>query len=197
MNWVETPKIITETSNGYDRSEILDVMFQNREIECVGEITESLSNSLCRQLRYLEQQDDKKEITIFINTPGGSVDDGLAVIDVINAIKCPINTICIGKAYSMGALIFVSGTKGRRFMLPHSRIMVHDPLIMGGIGGSALAIKSRSDDMMRIREITAEILAKCTGIKIDEIYKFTAHDSYFEALEAVSLGFADEVMTKF
>ena len=82
-------------------------------------------------------------------------------------------------------------------MLPHSRIMVHDPLIMGGIGGSALAIKSRSDDMMRIREITAEILAKCTGIKIDEIYKFTAHDSYFEALEAVSLGFADEVMTKF
>lgn len=129
---------------------------------------------------------------MFINSPGGEVQSGLALYDVMQALNCPVNTICLGMAASMAALIFVSGA--RREMLPHSRIMIHDPLIGGGIGGSALSVKARADDLMRIRDITGEVLSRHTGMPLDRVFELTAQDTYFEAEDAIEAGLADAVI---
>lgn len=190
------PKVIEETSGGYFSLSIIDQMFQRREIQCVGVVDEKMANSLCLQLRSLAVREPGEEITIVINSPGGSVSDGLAIIDVMQAIGCPIRTVCQGLAASMGALIFASGTKGRRQVLPHSRVMIHDPLLQR-IGGSALSVKAMSDDLMRTREISAQILSEATGKTVEEVYAATAQDTFFEAQAAVEWGLADEVITEF
>lgn len=189
-----TPNILKETCYGIDHYSIQDDMLAKREIECIGEINAESVNSMISQIMYLARQDKDKEITIYINSPGGSVSSGLALYDVMQAISCPIRTVCIGLAASMGALLFASGDK--REMLPHARIMIHDPLIQGGLGGNALSIKSLSDDLMRTREITGQILAKHTKKPLEEIYKKTATDSYFYAEEAVAYGLADTIITE-
>lgn len=190
----QMPEILAETSKGVDRYRIVDAMLVDREIECVDEVDAAMANALCLQLRYLQKLDPGAEITIVVNSPGGSVSDGLAIVDVMNAISCPIRTICLGMAASMGALIFMSGTKGRRQMLPHSQVMIHNPLVTGGVGGSALSVKSRSDSLMRTRQITGEIISACTGKSLEEVFAVTANDAYFEAAEAVKWGLADEVV---
>lgn len=188
-----TPNILKETCYGIDHYSIQDDMFAKREIECIGEINAESVNSMISQIMYLARQDKDKEITIYINSPGGSVSSGLALYDVMQAISCPIRTVCIGLAASMGALLFASGDK--REILPHARIMIHDPLIQDGLGGNALSIKSLSDDLMRTREITGQILAKHTKKPLEEIYKKTSTDSYFYAEEAVAYGLADTIIT--
>ena len=127
------PRIIKETSSGTSFSEIRDEMFSDREILCVGEINSVTVNSLINQIRYLAKSDPEKEITMYINSPGGEVSSGLALYDVMKAVKCPIRTVCVGTAASMAAVLFASGSE--RDMLPHARIMIHDPLIIGGAGG--------------------------------------------------------------
>lgn len=186
------PMIVKETYNGLSCYNIQDEMLMNREIECVGEINSESVNSLIAQIRYLYHQDQEKEITMYINSPGGEVSSGLALYDVMKAVKCPIHTVCIGTAASMGAILFVSGDN--RDILPHGRVMIHDPLISGGVGGSALRIKCLGDDLMRTREITGKILAEHTGKTLDEIYEKTAVDSYFYADEAVEFGLADRII---
>ena len=187
-----TPCIMKETSRGFDRIPIIDQMLANREIACVGPIDADTTDSLCLQLRHLQSEDPNAQITIFINSPGGEVQSGLAIYDTLKAISCPIRTVCLGMAASMAALLFVAGDQ--RDMLPHSRVMIHDPLVAGGLGGSALELKTISDNLMRTRQITAEVLAKHTGKDIEEIYKVTAKDSYFEAPEAVEFGLADRII---
>ncbi|MEE0662945.1 MAG: ATP-dependent Clp protease proteolytic subunit, partial [Collinsella bouchesdurhonensis] len=147
---------------------------------------------LIRSLLHLQQEDAQAPIRMFINSPGGEVQSGLALYDVMQALNCPVNTICLGMAASMAALIFVSGA--RREMLPHSRIMIHDPLIGGGIGGSALSVKARADDLMRIRDITGEVLSRHTGMPLDRVFELTAQDTYFEAEDAIEAGLADAVI---
>ena len=192
-NYFETtPNIIKESSRGYDAFRIVDHMLMNREIDCVGVIDAAATDSLCLQLRYLQQVDPKAQITIFINSPGGEVQSGLAIYDTMKAIACPIRTVCLGMAASMAALLFVSGDQ--RDMLPHSRVMIHDPLIKNGVGGSALELKTISENLMRTREITAQVLAEHTGKTLEEIYEVTSRDSYFEAPEAVEFGLADRVI---
>lgn len=186
--------IIKETSNGYDIIRIQDEMLTHREIELVGEIDDQAVNTLIRELRYLERQDPDAEIVMYINSPGGGVDSGLALYDTMQAISCPVRTVCVGLAASMAALIFVSGT--RRDMLPHSRVMIHDPLIVQ-TGGSALRLKAVSDDLMETRRITAEVIAKHTGKTLEEIYAMTATDSYFKAEDAIKFGLADHIITSF
>lgn len=186
------PGIFKETSEGLIRCTIQEEMFKKREIQCVGEVTQESVNALIMQLRYLQQEDPEKEITMFINSPGGEVSSGLALYDVMKALKCPIRTICIGLAASMAALLFISGNE--RDMLPHARVMIHDPMITGGIGGSALKIKSISEDLMKTREITGEILAKHSGRSLEEIFEKTATDSYFDAQEAIAYGLADNII---
>lgn len=185
------PAILERTSEGVHRYAIQDAMLQRREIECLGEITPEAVNGLILQLRYLQQEDPEAEITLYINSPGGEVASGLALYDVIAALRCPLRTVCVGTAASMAALIFAVGK--RREMLPHARLMIHDPLIAGGIGGSALHIDSVSRDLMRTRQTMAELLAKHSGHTLEEVYEKTAKDTYFDAEEAVAWGLADRV----
>lgn len=187
-----TPCILRETSEGTVRIPIQDEMYQRREIQLTGDIDTESVNSAILQLRHLQSLDADKEITIYINSPGGSVSDGLALIDTMAALRCPIRTVCMGTAASMGALIFASGSS--RDMLPHARVMIHDPLISGGVGGSALKLDAIAKDLMRTREITAQILADCTGHTIEEIYEKTASDTYFSAQEALEWGLADRII---
>ena len=192
MIFMTEPRIIKETSSGTSFSEIRDEMFSDREILCVGEINSVTVNSLINQIRYLAKSDPEKEITMYINSPGGEVSSGLALYDVMKAVKCPIRTVCVGTAASMAAVLFASGNE--RDMLPHARIMIHDPLIIGGAGGSALAMKRLSDDLLRTREIMCGILAEHTGRTLEEIYEKTASDSFFYADEAIKFGLADKVV---
>lgn len=189
---IMAPSLIRETSEGFSRCAIQDEMFQHREIECVGEITEESVYSLILQLRYLASENPDAAITMFINSPGGSVTSGLALYDVMQAIRCPVRTVCTGIAASMAALLFISGSS--REMLPHARVMVHDPLIPGGIGGTALKIDALAKDLMQVRETTAAIIAAHTGRSLDEVYAKTATDSYFSAGEAVAWGLADRII---
>lgn len=187
-----TPCVLQETAEGLKRIPIEDMMFQRREIQCDGEINRETVNAMILQLRYLQALDDTKEITIFVNSPGGSVTDGLALIDTMAAIRCPIRTVCMGIAASMGSLIFASGNS--RDILPHARVMIHDPLISGGVGGSALKLDAIAKDLMRARETTAKILSACTGRTIEEILDKTAQDTYFSAEEALEFGLADRII---
>lgn len=192
-NLFTEPSIITETSAGIHLYKIQDDMLRRREVECTGEINSDSVYALCRQLRYLQHEDPEAEITMFINSPGGEVASGLALYDVMQGLSCPIRTVCLGTAASMGALLFTGGTK--RDIMPHGRVMIHDPLITGGIGGSALKIQEFSKNLMHTREITAQILAKHTGKTLDEIYEKTAKDAWFTAEEAVAFGLADQIIT--
>lgn len=189
---IMTPFLIRETSEGFSRCAIQDEMFQRREIECVGEITEESVYSLILQLRYLASESPDAAVTMFINSPGGSVASGLALYDVMQAVRCPVRTVCTGIAASMAALLFVSGSS--RDMLPHARVMIHDPLIPGSIGGPALKIDALAKDLMQARKTTAAIIAAHTGKSLDEVYAKTATDSYFNAEEAVAWGLADRII---
>ena len=185
------PLIIKETSNGYSAYGIEDQMLSERKIICTGEINADSVNSMILQLMYLESTDPEKEITIYINSPGGEVISGLALYDVMNMLSCPIRTVCMGMAASMGSIIFTAGD--RRAMLPHSKVMIHDPLI-GNVGGNALHVHQLSENLLRTRTLSAEILAKHTGKTVEEILEKTASDCYFTAEEAVAFGLADEIL---
>lgn len=187
-------RIIRESSYGYHLIPIQDEMLSHREVELVGEVSADSVNALIRQLRYLQNEDPKAPITLYINSPGGSVDSGMALYDVMQAVSCPVRTICVGLAASMAALLFVSGAE--RDMLPHSRIMIHDPLILQ-TGGSALKLKAISDDLMETRQIIAKVIAEHSGKSMEEVLEKTANDSYFRAEEAVKFGLADHIITSF
>ena len=167
-------------------------MLANRELELCGPIDAESAAILIRNLLYLQRADAVAPIKMFINSPGGEVQSGLALYDVMQTLSCPVTTLCLGMAASMAALVFVSGA--RREMLPHSRVMIHDPLIGGGLGGSALSVKARADDLMRIRDITGEVLARHTGMTLERVFELTAQDTYFEAEAAVEAGLADAVV---
>ena len=186
------PRIVRESSRGFELIPIQDELLAHRQIEVVGVVDSAMTYSLCQQLRYLQQDDPLSEITVFFNSPGGSVVDGMAIYDVMQAISCPIRTVCLGQAASMAALLFISGDT--REMLPHATVMIHDPLIAGGVGGSALTIKAIADNLMRTRDIASQIIARHTGHSIEEVQAVTATDTYFEAAEAVAWGLADRVI---
>ncbi len=186
-----SPRIMRETSSGMFFYTIQDDMLQRRELECTGPIDSNSVYELCRQLRYLQQQDPDGEITMFINSPGGEVDSGLALYDVMKGISCPIRTVCLGVAASMGALLFAAGDK--RDILPHGRVMIHDPLI-SSTGGSALQLQEISRNLLKTREELCAILARHTGRTLEQIYEKTARDCWFNAEEAVAFGLADRVI---
>lgn len=187
---IQTPNIVKETSAGLERLTIADTMLQQRKIWCVGEINGESAVSLILQLHHLEHEDPTAPITMYVNSPGGSVSDGLAVLDTMKAMKAPITTICVAEAASMGAVLFVSGRE--RFMLPNAHVMIHDPLIQS-VGGSALEVERRSKRLMATRRRIADILAEATGHTPEEILDITATDRYFDADEALEFGLADRI----
>lgn len=183
------PNIIRETSESMYRYSLRDAMFQRREVELVGEVNSESAYSLILQLRQLQHEDPKSVVTMYISSPGGEVDAGLALYDVMQAVSYPIKTVCIGTCASMAALLFTAGTS-QRIMLNHSRLMIHDPLVEN-IAGSTLKIREVSDRLLATREITARILAKHTRRTLEEVYEKTAKDTYFSAKEALDFGLAD------
>ena len=186
------PNIIRETSEGLNQIAIQDILFQRREVECIGEITEDSVAALILQLRYLHREAPEQEITMYINSPGGEVSSGLALYDVMKAIQCPIRTVCVGTAASMAAILFLSGDK--RDMLAHSKVMIHDPLIPGGIGGSALKVDAVARNLMQTRQTIANIISRHTGKSLEDVLAKTASDSYFDAEQAVEWGLADRII---
>lgn len=188
-----SPLVMQETSDGLRLYDIRDEMLASREIEITGAIDAGSVSTAIRCLLHLQKEDQQLPITLYINSPGGEVQSGLALYDVMQAVSCPIHTVCLGMAASMAALLFIAGDQ--REMLPHSRAMIHDPLIGGGIGGSALSVKARADDLMRIRDITAQVISQHTGMNLEEVFELTAKDTYFEAEEAIANGMADRIIT--
>lgn len=188
------PQIIRETAEGLNRLDIRDEMLGKRELELMTSVNADSCAVVIRGLLYLQREDPAAPITLYINSPGGEVQSGLALYDAMQAVSCPIHTVCLGMAASMGALLFIAGDE--REILPHSRIMIHDPLIGSGVGGTALSVKARADDLMRIRDIIASVIARHSGMPIERVFELTASDTYFEAKEAVEAGLADRVITK-
>lgn len=192
--FVYQPQIIRETAEGLNRLDIRDEMLDQRVLELMTSVDAESCAVVIRGLLHLQRQDSTTPITLYINSPGGEVQSGLALYNVMQAVSCPIRTVCLGMAASMGALLFIAGDE--REILPHSRVMIHDPLIGAGAGGSALSVKARADDLMRIRDITAGVIARHSGMSIERVFELTASDTYFEAEEAVEAGLADRVITR-
>ena len=192
--FVYQPQIIRETAEGLNRLDIRDEMLDQRVLELMTSVDAESCAVVIRGLLHLQRQDSTTPITLYINSPGGEVQSGLALYDVMQAVSCPIRTVCLGMAASMGALLFIAGDE--REILPHSRVMIHDPLIGAGAGGSALSVRARADDLMRIRDITAGVIARHSGMSIERVFELTASDTYFEAEEAVEAGLADRVITR-
>ena len=187
-----TPQVLKRTASGVERYDIRDRMLADRQLELTCQVDAESCSSVIRGLLYLQGLDAQAPVTLYINSLGGEVQSGLALYDVMQAVSYPVRTVCLGMAASMGALLFIAGDD--REMLPHSRIMIHDPLIGGGIAGSALSVKARADDLMRIRDITGEVLARHTGMTLERVFELTAQDTYFEAEAAVEAGLADAVV---
>ena len=188
------PAIIRETSEGTARIPIADMMFQRREIWLTGEITSEVADAVISQILHLDAEDPDAEITMYIDSPGGSVTAGLSIYDVMQAVSADIHTVCIGTAASMAAVLFAAGD--RREILRHGEVMIHDPLVSGGISGSALTVQDKSNRLMEKRKVLSGILAEHTGKSVKQIYKVTAKDTYFGAEEAVAFGLADSIVEK-
>lgn len=192
-----TPAVEEESCNGTREIQLRTKHFTNGKLFLTGEVTDEMANSFVSELLYLV--DKGEPIDIYINSPGGSVNAGLVIYDVIQACaeKIDINMYCIGMAASMGAVILAGGQKGRRFILPHSKVMIHEPLIAGGMGGSATSIKKTADSILETKAITNGILALHTGKTIEEIDEATSFDNFMNAQEAVAFGLCDEIRNLF
>ena len=161
--------------------------------EDVNHVTAS---SIVAQLLFLESEDPDKEISFYINSPGGSITDGMAIVDTMRYIKCPISTICVGMAASMGAVLLACGDKGKRFATPNSEIMIHQPLISGGLSGQATEIKIHADHILRTRSRLNKLLSEQTGQDLETIEKDTERDNYMLAEEALKYGLIDGILDK-
>lgn len=189
------PSIEVESAQGVREVSLDTRHLMNRKVFILGEINETSANDFLSQMLYLEQESNQP-ITIYINSPGGSITAGLMMYDCIQASNLEINMICAGNAASMGAILLAGGQKGRRYIMPHSEVMIHEPLIGGGVGGSTTSIKRIADSMLKTRDITNGILAKHTGKKLKEIEKATSFDNYMNAEEAIAFGICDEIIEK-
>ena len=176
------PYIVEQTSRGERSYDIYSRLLEDRIIFLSGEIDDAVANTVVNQLIYLEAKDPQKDISLYINSPGGSVSAGLAIYDTMNYIKCDVSTICIGMAASMGAFLLSSGAKGKRFALPNSEIMIHQPL--GGAQGQASDIKIAAEHILRTKQKLNEILSKNSGKPLSVIERDTDRDNYLSAGEA-------------
>ena len=193
--WI--PSIIEETHSGVNQINLRAKHFTDGRLFLSGEVTDEMANDFVSEMLYLAEIGDP--VDIIINSPGGSVNAGLVIYDVIQGCKdrLIINMYCTGMAASMGAVILAGGQKGRRFILPHSKVMIHEPLISGGMNGSATSIKKTADSILETKAITNGILAKHTGKTIEEIDEATSFDNFMNANEAIEFGICDEIRNVF
>ncbi len=188
------PMVIEQTCRGERAYDIYSRLLKERIIFLGTEINDDVSNLIIAQLLFLQSEDAEKDISIYINSPGGMVTSGMAIYDTMQFLKCPITTYCVGQAASMGAVLLAAGTKGKRFALPNARIMIHQPL--GGSQGQATDIEIQTKEILRMKKRLNEILADHTGKPIKTIEKDTDRDFFMSAEEAVKYGLVDEVVTK-
>ena len=188
------PMVVEQTSRGERSYDIYSRLLNDRIIFLADEVNDVTASLVVAQMLYLEAQDPDKDIYLYINSPGGSISAGMAIYDTMNYIKCDVSTICIGMAASMGAFLLSSGTKGKRFALPNSEVMIHQPL--GGMQGQASDIKIHADHILRIREKLNTILAEQTGQTLETIQRDTERDNYMTADQAAAYGLVDKVITK-
>ena len=188
------PYIVEQTARGERSFDIYSRLLEDRIVFLSGEIDDAVANTVVAQLIYLEAKDPSKDINLYINSPGGSVSAGFAIYDTMNYIKCDVSTICIGMAASMGAFLLSSGAKGKRFALPNSEIMIHQPL--GGAQGQASDIKIAADHILKTRHKLNRILAANSGRPLEQIERDTDRDNYLSAQEALEYGLIDRVFIK-
>ena len=188
------PYVIEQTSKGERSYDIYSRLLNDRIVFLSDEVNDVTASLVVAQLLHLESQDPDKDIALYINSPGGSVTAGMAIFDTMNYIKCDVSTICVGMAASMGAFPLAAGAKGKRFALPNSEIMIHQPL--GGIQGQASDMKIHTDHIIKTRRRINEILARETGKSIEQIEADTERDNFLSADEAASYGLIDKVIDK-
>lgn len=188
------PIVVEQTSRGERSYDIYSRLLKDRIIMLTGEINDAIADLVVAQMIFLESEDDTKDISLYINSPGGSVTAGFAIYDTMNFIKCDVSTICIGLAASMGAFLLASGEKGKRIALPNSEIMIHQPL--GGASGKSTDVEIYAKRLLRTREKLNEILSERTGQPIDVIQKDTDKDYFMEAEEALKYGLIDKILEK-
>ena len=193
------PYVVEQTSKGERSYDIFSRLLKDRIIFLGEDVNATTASLVIAQLLFLESEDPEKEIFLYINSPGGSITDGMGIVDTMNYIKCPVTTICVGLAASFGAVLLANGEKGKRFATPNSEILIHQPLIGGqggGISGQATEIKIHADHMIRTREKLNKLLSEKTGQPIEQIEKDTERDHYMSAQEALEYGLIDGIMDK-
>ena len=188
------PYVVEQTGKGERSYDIYSRLLLDRIVFISGEVTDEMANAVCAQLLFLQSQDAEKEISVYVNSPGGSVTAGLAIYDTMQFVKCPVATYCIGQAASMGAVLLAAGAKGRRHALPNARIMIHQP--WGGAEGKASDIEITAREILRLKEILNGILAKHSGKKMDEVTRDTDRDHFMSAAEAKEWGLVDRIVAE-
>ena len=188
------PYVIEQTSRGERSYDIFSRLLKDRIIVLSEEVNNATASLVIAQMLFLESEDPDKVIFFYINSPGGSISDGLAIFDTMNYIKCPVSTMCIGMAASMGAFLLAAGEKGKRYATPNAEIMIHQPLISGGLSGQTTEIKIYSDHMVKTRERLNKILSERTGKPLEQIEKDTERDNFMTAEEALKYGLIDEIL---
>ncbi|GAA6325848.1 ATP-dependent Clp endopeptidase proteolytic subunit ClpP [Fusobacterium ulcerans] len=189
-----SPTVVESTGRSERAYDIYSRLLKDRIIFLGTEIDDNVANAIVAQLLFLEAEDPDKDIIIYINSPGGVVTAGMAIYDTMNYIKPDVQTVCIGQAASMGALLLGAGAKGKRYALEHSRIMIHQPL--GGARGQATDIEIQAKEILRMKEMLSQIMADCTGKSLSEILNDTERDNYMSAEEAKNYGLIDQVFKK-
>ena len=189
------PTVIEQRGRGERAFDIYSRLLKERIIFLVGPVDDHTANLVVAQLLFLESENPDKDIYFYINSPGGSVTAGMSIYDTMKFIKPDVQTLCLGQAASMGAFLLSAGTKGKRFALPNSRIMIHQPLISGGLGGQASDIEIHARELLKLKEKLNKILADHTGKSIEEVERDTDRDNFMSAQEAMEYGLIDKVIT--
>ncbi len=196
VNQTLVPMVVEKSGRGERAYDIYSRLLKDRIIFLGGPIDDCTANLIIAQMLFLSNEDSKNDVSLYINSPGGSVTAGLAVYDTMKFLRCDIATYCIGQAASMGAILFTGGTKGKRFMLNNSRILLHQPLINGVIEGAATDLEIQAKEILRLRSRLYDILADCTGKKANKIENDCDRNLWLEANESIDYGLADKVLAK-
>jgi ATP-dependent Clp protease protease subunit len=193
MSSILIPYVVESTGRGERSYDIYSRLLKDRIVFLGGQVTDDVANLITAQLLFLESEDPEREVNMYINSPGGSVTAGLAIYDTMQFVKPPVSTLCVGQAASMGSFLLAAGAKGRRYALPHSRILIHQ--LSGGFEGQAADIEIQAREALRQKEILNEVLARHTGKTVKQIEKDTDRDNFMSAAQAVEYGLIDEVIT--
>ncbi|HLD95938.1 MAG TPA: ATP-dependent Clp endopeptidase proteolytic subunit ClpP [Alphaproteobacteria bacterium] len=197
MNYLEkagllVPMVVEQSARGERSFDIYSRLLRERIVFVTGTVQDDMASLICAQLLFLEAENPKKDITLYINSPGGIVTSGLSILDTMNYIRCDVATLCLGQACSMGSLLLTAGTKGKRFALPNSRIMVHQP--SGGAQGQASDIEIQAKEILKLRQRLNEIYVSCTGQTIEQIETALERDRFMSPEEALEFGLIDRVI---